>query len=110
MENVKHTAQEAAEKIPQLAHNATDTVGRAVQNIAENLVPIMDRLAGTQSSLTLRFEDLTLDVGATKAKITGAINLVASYTEHNGGVKPLSGGTTDKVDFGEVDRTVVDVE
>lgn len=113
MENMTRTAQEAAEKIPQIAQTATDTIGKAVQNLAENLAPIMDRLAGTQSTMTLRFEDLTLDTGTAKAKITGSINLSASYTEQQKSgsqMQAQSGGTSDKVNFGQIDRTVVNVE
>jgi hypothetical protein len=81
MENSTNSAQEAAAKIPKITQNAADSLGKALQNIAENLVPIMDRLAGTQSTLKLSFQDLTLDTGMAKAKITGSINFEVTYAE-----------------------------
>ena len=55
MENITKSAQEAATRIPQITQNAADSLGKAIQNLAENLVPVMDRLAGTQSTLKLSF-------------------------------------------------------
>ena len=107
MQNRNKTAQEAAEKIPEITQTATDNIGKAIQNIAENLAPIMDRLAGTQSNLTLRFEDLTLDTGTAKAKITGAINMSASYTEQQKPGSRLQSSDSGNVSL--VDRTVAGI-
>ncbi len=102
MENISKSAQEAAARIPQITQNAADSLGKAVQNLAENLAPIMDRLAGTQSTVKLSFDNLTLDTGTAKAKITGSINLEVSYTDQQqkGAQAPASDAT-------QVDRTVV---
>ena len=87
-----------------VTQDAADSLGKAIQNITENLVPIMDRLAGTQSTLNSSFEDLTLDTGAAKAKITGSINLEVIYAEQTQtGTQPQTGDAT------QVDRTVVDI-
>jgi hypothetical protein len=110
MQNITRTAQEAAEKIPQIAQNATDNLGKAVQNFAQNLAPIMDRLAGTQSNVRLTFEDLMLDTGTMKAKMSGSINFEVTYTEEQKTMEKQASGSEDKVDFGQVDRSVVNVE
>lgn len=113
MQTITKTAEDTVRKIPELAQSATDNLGRAMQSFAENLGPIIDRLAGTQSTISLRFEDLTLDTGTAKAKISGSINLEATYTNEQKATsqsKAPMGGTSDKVDFGQVDRTVVNVE
>jgi hypothetical protein len=81
MENITNKAQEAANKLPQLTQNAADNLAKALQNLTDNLNPIIDRLAGTQSTITLSFKDLTLDTGKAKATLTGAINLTASSTK-----------------------------
>jgi hypothetical protein len=110
MQNITNVAQEPAQKIPQIAQTATDNFGKAVQNFAQNLAPIMDRLAGTQSNVRLTFEDLMLDTGTMKAKMSGSINFEVTYTEDQTGMRKQTRGSADKVDFGQVDRSVVDVE
>jgi hypothetical protein len=81
MENITNTAQEAANKLPELTQNAADNLAKALQNFMDNLDPIIDRLAGTESTITLSFKDLTLDTGKAKATLTGAINLTATSTQ-----------------------------
>ncbi|HEY9754630.1 MAG TPA: hypothetical protein V6C97_05700 [Oculatellaceae cyanobacterium] len=83
MEKLANTAQEAANKLPEVAQNAADNLGKALQNLMDNLDPIIDRLAGTQSTITLSFKDLSLDTGKAKATLTGAINLTATSTRNN---------------------------
>ncbi len=78
MEKLTQAAQEAANTIPQLTQ---DNLAAAIQSLADNLEPIMDKLAGTQSTITLSFKELTLDTGKAKATLTGAINLTATSTE-----------------------------
>lgn len=81
MEKLTNTAQEAANKLPQLTQTAQDSLAKAIQNLTDNLAPIIDRLAGTQSTITLSFKELTLDTGKAKATLTGAINITATSTE-----------------------------
>jgi hypothetical protein len=81
MENITKTAQEAANKLPELTQNYADNLAKAIQNLTDNLAPIIDRLAGTQTAITLSFKDLTLDTGKAKATLTGAINLTATSTK-----------------------------
>ncbi|NLF89230.1 hypothetical protein GX563_10475 [Candidatus Bathyarchaeota archaeon] len=49
--------------------------------MAEMVLAVMDKLAGKESDLKLRFEDLTLDVGMFKAKLNGAIVLDVVYAK-----------------------------
>lgn len=83
MENITKTANEAANKLPELAQNYADSLGKALQNFMDNLDPIIDRLAGTESTITLSFKELTLDTGKAKATLTGAINLTATSTQQD---------------------------
>ncbi len=106
MQNITNVAQEAAQKIPEIAQTATENFGKVVQNFAQNLAPIMDRLAGTQSNVRLTFEDLMLDTGNMKAKMSGSINFEVSYTDAVKGMSKQASSSTDTVDFGQVDRTV----
>jgi hypothetical protein len=110
MQNITRTAHEASQKIPEIAQNATDNFGKAVQNFTQNLMPIMDRLAGTQSNVRLTFEDLMLDTGTMKAKMSGSINFEVTYTDEQKGMQKRTSGSEDTVDFGQVDRSVVNVE
>ena len=110
MQNITHAAQEVAEKIPQIAQTTTENFGKAVQSFAQSLAPIMDRLAGTQSNVRLTFEDLMLDTGNMKAKMSGSINFEVTYTDAEKGMSKQASGSADTVDFGQVDRSVVDVE
>lgn len=105
MENITKTAQEAVNKLPELTQNAADNIGKAMQNFMENLEPIIDRLAGTESTITLSFKELTLDTGKSKATLTGAINLQAS-SKTPGQMQSRSGMSGDA---SQVDRTEVQV-
>lgn len=100
MENISKSAQEAAIRIPKIPQNAVDSLEKAIKNLADNLVPIMDRLAGTQSTLKLSFQDLTLDTGMAKAKITGSINLEVTYVE-----QPKTEAKVEAGDVTQVNRT-----
>lgn len=104
MENITKSAQEAVAKIPQMTQDVADSLGKAIQNLTGNLVPIMDRLAGTQSNLKLSFEDLTLDTGTAKAKINGSINLEVTYAE-----QPQTKTQPQTSDSTQVDRTIIDI-
>jgi hypothetical protein len=106
MEKITSTAQEAANKIPQLTQTYADNLAKALQNLTDNLNPIIDRLAGTESTITLSFKELTLDTGKSKATLTGAINLQASSKtpQHMHSRSGMSG------DAMQVDGTVGQVE
>jgi len=56
-----------------------NSIAKAFQGLADNFSPLLERLAGTRSDLTLKFEDLTVDTGTVKAKISGAITLDVTY-------------------------------
>lgn len=83
MEKITSKANEAASKLPELTQNYADGLGKALQNFMDNLDPIIDRLAGTESTITLSFKELTLDTGKAKATLTGAINLTATSTQQD---------------------------
>lgn len=55
--------------------------GKAATEMAETMLAVIERLAGTQSDLKLSFEDLTLDAGFFKAKLNGAIVLDIVYAK-----------------------------
>jgi hypothetical protein len=48
---------------------------RTAQTMGDTIVDVLDKLAGTKSEVKLSFEDLTLDTGVIKAKMTGAVVL-----------------------------------
>jgi hypothetical protein len=54
---------------------------KAAHGMADTILAVMDKLAGKESDLKLSFEDLTLDMGAFKAKINGAIVLDIVYSK-----------------------------
>ena len=102
MENITRTAQETIGKIPQIAQDATSNLEKSLQSVAENLAPIMDRLAGTQSNMNLSFNDLTLDTGTSKAKISGSIHLEFTYAEEADAFAKSQTGSAK-----QIDKTVV---
>ena len=51
-----------------------------------------------------------LDTGNMKAKMSGSINFEVTYTDAEKGMSKQASGSADTVDFGQVDRSVVDVE
>ncbi len=53
------------------AHGMAETA----KTLANIVVEVMDEVAGKQSSVKLSFEDLTLELPMTKARINGAIVL-----------------------------------
>ena len=48
---------------------------RTAETLADTVVAVLDKLAGTQSDLKLSFQELTLDTGVMKATVNGAIVL-----------------------------------
>lgn len=48
---------------------------RTAQTMGDTIVDVLDKLAGTKSEVKLSFQDLTLDTGVIKAKMTGAVVL-----------------------------------
>ncbi len=50
-----------------------ESVQRTAQTMGNTIADVVDRLAGKKSDIRLRFEDLSLDTGAFKAKMSGAI-------------------------------------
>jgi len=48
---------------------------RTAQTVGDTIVDVLDKLAGTKSEVKLSFQDLTLDTGVIKAKMTGAVVL-----------------------------------
>jgi hypothetical protein len=107
MENMTRKAQGTIGNIPQIAEDTSNTLGKAVASLVDNLAPIMDKLAGTESNLKLSFDDLTLDTGTAKAKISGSINFEVAYSEQTQvKAKPVE-GETKSGDSNQVDRTEV---
>jgi hypothetical protein len=49
--------------------------------MADTVLAVMDKLAGKESDIKLSFEDLTLDVGAFKAKLNGSVVLDIVYSK-----------------------------
>jgi hypothetical protein len=54
---------------------------KAGHEMADTVLAVMDKLAGKESDIKLSFEDLTLDVGAFKAKLNGAVVLDIVYSK-----------------------------
>jgi hypothetical protein len=52
-----------------------NSMDRTAQTISDTVIDVLDKLAGTKSEIKLSFEDLTLDTGVVKAKMTGAVVL-----------------------------------
>jgi hypothetical protein len=58
---------------------------RTAQTMSDTIVDVLDKLAGTKSEIKLSFQDLTLDTGVIKAKMTGAVvlqTILAQDTEN----------------------------
>ena len=58
---------------------------RTAQTMGDTIVDVLDKLAGTKSEIKLSFQDLTLDTGVIKAKMTGAVvlqTILAQDTEN----------------------------
>ena len=54
---------------------AAEAVNSTAETISDTIISVLDRLAGKQSDIKLTFEDLTLDTGVFKAKMTGSVIL-----------------------------------
>jgi hypothetical protein len=52
-----------------------EAMERTAQTMGDTIVDVLDKLAGTKSEIKLSFQDLTLDTGVVKAKMTGAVVL-----------------------------------
>ena len=63
-----------------LPQEVSSSVGKLFEGLADNFSPLLERLAGTQSDLTLKFDDLTLDTGTVKAKIKGTLTFDVTYS------------------------------
>jgi hypothetical protein len=61
--------------------NTSKALEKAGHEMADTILAVMDKLAGKESDIKLSFEDLTLDVGAFKAKLNGAIILDIVYSK-----------------------------
>jgi len=48
-------------------------------DMGDTMLKLIDKLAGKESDIKLTFQDLTLDMGAVKAKINGSIVLDILY-------------------------------
>jgi hypothetical protein len=58
---------------------------RTTQTVGDTIVSVLDKLAGTKSEIKLSFQDLTLDTGIIRAKMTGAVvfqTIVAQNAEN----------------------------
>ncbi|MBN1245494.1 hypothetical protein JXA31_07870 [Candidatus Bathyarchaeota archaeon] len=49
------------------------------EDMGDTLLKLIDKLAGKESDIKLSFQDLTIDIGAVKAKINGSIVLDILY-------------------------------
>jgi hypothetical protein len=66
-----------------MAEKTEKNLEKAAHGMAETMLAVVERLAGTQSDIKLSFEDLTLDTGIFKAKINGAIVLDIVYAKEH---------------------------
>lgn len=68
MENEKENMSRSMGKASQSLERATETMG-------DTIIAVIDKLAGKQSDVKLKFEELTFDAGVFKATMNGAIVL-----------------------------------
>jgi hypothetical protein len=54
---------------------------KTISTLAEVMLTVMDKLAGTQSDVKLEFRDLTLETGIVKAKMSGAVVVSLIYAK-----------------------------
>jgi len=47
--------------------------------MGDTMIKLIDKLAGKESDIKLRFQDLTLDMGIVKAKLNGSVVLDIVY-------------------------------
>jgi len=86
MEKVTENSSKAIEK-------ATTSIQNTAKEMADMMVHVLDKLAGTESSIKLSFEDLTIDAGVIKTQLSGAIVLDLVYAkdaETNPKAKPTT--------------------
>jgi hypothetical protein len=57
------------------SEKAQQSMERVSQTMGDTVVDVLDRLAGKKSELKLTFEDLSLDTGYMKAKMSGSVVL-----------------------------------
>jgi hypothetical protein len=63
------------ELIMEKSQKTQGSMERTAQTMGDTIVEVLDKLAGTKSEVKLSFQDLTLDTGVIKAKMTGAVVL-----------------------------------
>jgi hypothetical protein len=69
----------------QSSQKSQGSMQRTAQTMSDTIVDVLDKLAGTKSEIKLSFQDLTLDTGVIKAKMTGAVvlqTILAQDTEN----------------------------
>jgi hypothetical protein len=72
MENKKESMQKSIE-------TASHGLEKAAASMCDAVIAIMDKLAGKKSDIKLSFEDLSIETGPIKAKISGSIVLDIVY-------------------------------
>lgn len=68
MENEKENMSRSMGKASESMERATETMG-------DTIIAVLDKLAGKQSDVKLKFENLSLDAGVFKATMNGAVVL-----------------------------------
>lgn len=86
---------------------ATNILQNLIEGLTDNFGPIFDKLAGTQSELKLGFEDLMVDTGTVKAKMSGQIILSAIYSEQQYSQPKIKAQEPKTSDKNQVSQTVV---
>jgi hypothetical protein len=69
------------EKTSKMLENAAHGAEETVETMAQIMLSVMDKLAGKESEIKLKFEDLTLEAGMMKAKVNGGIVLSVVYSK-----------------------------
>ena len=54
-------------------------MAKTSEDMGDTMIKLIDKLAGKESDIKLRFQDLTLDMGMVKAKLNGSIVLDVIY-------------------------------
>jgi hypothetical protein len=66
----------------QSSQKTQESMQRTAQTVGDTIVDVLDKLAGTKSEIKLSFQDLTLDTGVVKAKMTGSVVLQAIMAQN----------------------------
>jgi hypothetical protein len=66
----------------QSSQKSQESMQRTAQTMSDTIVDVLDKLAGTKSEIKLSFQDLTLDTGVVRAKMTGAVVLQAIMAQN----------------------------